>query len=386
MESDERDALLTLTLASGLAPLPTRRLLDTLGSARAVLEAERDTLVRVGNVRQATADKVYTQFRDLADGRKLDAEKRLIEEHRVTLLATGDPAYPALLRHIGDPPPLLFVRGRIEEGDSLALGMVGSRKCSLYGREQADRFASLCASAGLCIVSGGAYGVDAAAHRAALRAGGRTIAVLGSGLANPYPTDHRDLFDEIASGDEPRGAVVSELPMTAPPIPENFPARNRIISGLSLGVLVVEASLRSGALITARLAAEDHGREVMAIPGRVDNETAAGCHKIIREGWATLVTSAADVLDVLGEAGQTLKAAVTSRPGETATPAAPSLFEQQLTETQRRVTDALAEPRSIDQVVAATNLPAATVQADLTMLQVRGVVAKQDGRFVIRRR
>lgn len=377
MNSEERDALLTLTLVSGLAPLPTRRLLDALGSARAVLDASAETLMSVGNIRRTTADKVHAQIIDMADGRRLREEKELIEKHGVELLAIDDPGYPALLKHIPDPPPLLFVRGRLQECDALGLGIVGARRCTLYGREQADRFASLCASAGLSIISGGAYGVDAAAHRAALRAGGRTVAVIGSGLANPYPNDHRELFEEIASGDEPRGAVVSELPMTAPPIPENFPARNRIISGLSLGVLVVEASLRSGALITARLAAEDHGREVMAIPGRVDSETSAGCHKIIREGWATLVTSAADVLDLLGEAGRTLKSTVAAIPGQPIHQSDEGLFERRVTDTQRRILDAIAEPCGMDQVVAATKLAVSVIQADLTMLQIQGLAVKE---------
>lgn len=390
MACDERDALLKLTLISGLAPLPTRRLLDALGSAQAVLDASPETFVRIGQVRRSTADKIRQQVDEMADGRRLDGEKHLIDRHGVTVLSLGDADYPALLRHIPDPPPVLFVRGKMLPCDSLGLGIVGARKCSLYGREQADRFASLCASAGLSIISGGAYGVDTAAHTAALRAGGRTIAVIGSGLANPYPNENRGLFGEIVSGDEPRGAVISELPMSTPPIPENFPARNRIISGLSLGVLVVEASLRSGALITARLAAEDHGREVMAIPGRIDSETSAGCHKIIREGWASLVTSAAEVLDALGEAGRTLKATVTHRTDsgsddlqhnsavQTGTEQANApLFEHRVSETQRRILDALTEPRSVDQLVGVTGLPAATMQSDLTVMQVRGIVVKE---------
>jgi DNA processing protein len=271
----------------------------------------------------------------------------------------------------------LFVRGEIREQDAMALAIVGARRCSGYGREQADRFASLCGSAGLCIVSGGAYGIDAAAHRAALRAGARTLAVIGSGLAKPYPPEHEELFDQIASG---HGAVLSELPMHSPPMKENFPARNRIISGLALGVLVIEASLRSGALITARQCAEDHGREVMALPGRVDSATSAGCHKILREGWATLVTNAADVLDALGDAGQTLKAGLTHQTDH-AEASAPSLWEQALTPSQRTLIEALREPADLDALVSRTNLPVAQIQADLTMLQIRGAIKRQGGKF-----
>jgi DNA processing protein len=232
------------------------------------------------------------------------------------LITIHDAGYPRLLRHIPDPPQLLWVRGELREDDALALAMVGSRRCTHYGREQADRFAADAASADLCVVSGGAPGIDAAAHRAALRLGGRTLAVIGSGLSTPYPKEHHELFDQIADPTAARGAVLSDLPMTAPTQPENFPRRNRIISGLSLGVLVVEAAARSGALITARLCVEEHGRELMAIPGRIDSKASEGCHRMIRQGWATLVTGGADVLDALDESGQILKVGMTqSRDG-----------------------------------------------------------------------
>lgn len=382
MELAQRDALLALTLVSGLAPLPTRRLLDALGSAEAVLAAGPEALASAGQLRPAQARQIHADLQSLPAGDRLAREKDLIEQHGVTLLTLDDPDYPKLLRHIPDPPPLLFVRGKLAPEDALALGVVGARQCSHYGREQADRLASLCVSAGLCIVSGGAYGIDASAHRAAIRAGGRTIAVLGSGLANPYPADHVELFTQIAANGGEHGAVISELPMSAPPMKENFPARNRIISGLSLGVLVVEASLRSGALITARLAAEDHGREVLALPGRVDSLTSAGCHKIIREGWATLVTSAADILDALGPAGQTLKSGL-MQPDPAAPRGEPQspLFEQNLTDSQRKILAALTEPGDLDQVVARSGLPVGTIQADLTLLHIRSLVLREGGRW-----
>jgi DNA processing protein len=339
----------------------------------------------VDGVGPRRAEALRRAFDEIARERRVEREKELIEKRGVSLLAVDEPGYPALLRHINDAPPLLFVRGSIRAEDGLALGVVGSRKCTHYGREQADRFAAQCSQAGLTIVSGGAYGVDAAAHHAAVRVGGRTLAVIGSGLDQPYPPEHGELFDRITADGGEHGAVVSELPMSAPPIPQNFPARNRIISGLSLGVLVVEASQRSGALITARLAAEDHGREVMAVPGRVDSDVSSGCHKIIREGWATLVTSAADVLDALGDAGQTLKGAVASNPAagganETATDA--SLFEANLTESQRKIVAAIGEGADeFDRLAAATGLAASTLQADLTMLQIRGLVTRDAGRI-----
>jgi DNA processing protein len=385
MDVAERDALVLLTLVPGLGPRTTRRALDALGSAQAVVAAGRKDLTLIEGVGVKRAAEVHAAMDEAIRGGALEREKSLIDEYGVTLLVLGQPGYPRLLSLISDPPPVLFVRGEIREGDALALAIVGARKCTTYGREQADRFAALAVGAGLCVVSGGAYGIDAAAHRAAVRVGGRTIAVLGSGLANPYPLDHVELFDQIAEAGAGRGAVISELPMTTPPMRDNFPSRNRLISGLSLGVLVVEASLRSGALITARLSAEDHGREVMALPGRVDSEASGGCHKILREGWATLVTCIPEVLDALGDAGRTLKARVTEPDPEKRKSGEPSLFEQGLTETQRRVVTALDEPRAIDELSTITQLAVPMLQADLMLLQIRGMVGREGGKFVRKR-
>ena len=374
MGATELDALLALSLTPGLGPTLTRRALDALGSAEAVLGASAQRLATIDGVGRGRSAQIRRAIETLEEDGKLDQEKALIAEHGVTLLAFDAPDYPKLLRHIPDPPPLLYVRGDLREDDALALAIVGSRRCSHYGREQTDRLASLSCAAGLCIVSGGAYGIDAAAHRAALRVGGRTVAVLGSGLAKPYPERHTELFNEIAAG---CGALVSEVPMTAPPIAENFPRRNRIISGLSLGVLVVEAAARSGALITARLAVEEHGREVMALPGRIDSPTSAGCHKMIRDGWAKLVTNVGEILDALGETGQMLKVDVQAEPDGDA----PTLFEQNLTDSQRKIVDALDQPLPLDQLVARTGLVVSVIQADLTMLDIRGLIAHEGGKY-----
>jgi DNA processing protein len=187
MDSAERDALLTLTLTPGLGAVTTRRCLEALGSAQAVLGASATALTKIDGIARKRADEIRAGLDAIARDGALARELALIEEYGARVLVLGRPGYPSLLRLISDPPPVLFVRGRIDEGDALALAIVGARQCTGYGREQADRFAALCAQAGLCIVSGGAYGVDAAAHRAALRVNGRTLAVLGSGLANPYP-------------------------------------------------------------------------------------------------------------------------------------------------------------------------------------------------------
>ncbi len=399
MSDREHDALLALTLTEGFGQATIARCIETFGSAEAALGASADRLAGLDQVGMQRARRLRTALDTTLNSDAVQAEREQIEAHGVHLLAQHDDEYPTLLKHIPDPPPLLWVRGRINRDDALALGIVGSRRCSHYGREQADRFASLCAQSGLCIVSGGARGIDGAAHRAAMRVGGRSIAVIGSGLAKPYPHDHAELFDQIADGHADNsateldtsggggasggggtsgGAVISEFPMLTPPNAQNFPRRNRIISGLSLGVLVIEAAVRSGALITARLAVEEHHRELMALPGRVDAASSAGCHKIIREGWATLVTSPADVLDALGEAGQMLKAGLTQTSDDQPEQGPRDIG---LTEPQQVIVEAIKGPSSLDQLVAWTGLPVHQVQAELTMLEVRGALKREGGLF-----
>ncbi len=376
MRSASLDARLRLALARGLGPRGTQKLLDHFGRPEAAVSASVSELKALGIAKPADV------HRNLA-GADLEREHALIEKHGAQLIAFDDERYPTLLKHIHDPPPLLFVRGELKRTDAVALGVVGSRKATAYGREQADRLAASCAQAGLTIVSGGARGIDTAAHRAALRVKGRTIAVLGCGLAVDYPAENAELFHQIASAG---GAVVSELPMSAAPDARNFPRRNRIISGLSLGTLVVEAALRSGALITARLAAEDHNREVMALPGRVDSPASAGCHKILREGWATLVTNATDILDALGETGQLLKADYESKP--VSSDERPlEVGASDLTEQQLQLFDAIdKDAKPIDHLVRETGLPIHVIQAELTQFQLRGLIDRLGGNQVRRRR
>ncbi|MBI1375042.1 MAG: DNA-protecting protein DprA [Phycisphaera sp.] len=378
MRTELLDARLRLAMTPGLGPILTRRLEDAFGGPVGVCGATGTQMRGVEGIGPKRADAI----RRAIDEADIDAEWALVEQHGATLLAIDDPAYPTLLRHIIDPPPVLYVRGALRREDALSLGVVGSRKCTAYGREQADRLSALCSQAGLTIVSGGARGIDGAAHRATLRLNGRTIAVLGSGLARPYPAEHVGLFDEIADG---HGAVITECPMTAPPVADNFPRRNRIISGLSLGVLVVEADQRSGALITARLAAEEHHREVMALPGRVDSRTSSGCHKIIREGWATLVTSPGEILDCLGDAGQTLKVALADEAVDVATPTSP-VDQPNLKPEQRQVYDAITvETASIDDICRRSGLPTHQIITSLTHLQIVGLVERLPGNRVKRK-
>jgi DNA processing protein len=210
---------------------------------------------------------------------QLDAQLAIAREHGLTILLPEWPGYPRSLREIPDPPGVLFIRGAIEPADGLAVAIVGTRRATHYGKQQAERLAAGLARAGLTVVSGMARGIDGAAHRGAMNAGGRTIAVLASGVLNPFPPEHVKLADEIAA----QGAVVSEAAPTMPPLSGMFPQRNRIISGLTMGTIVIEAADRSGALITARHAMEQ-GREVFAVPGPVDSPGSAGPHRLLKDG------------------------------------------------------------------------------------------------------
>ncbi len=292
-------------------------------------------------------------------------------EHAIQVLADTDTGYPRLLLEIHDPPGVLFVQGQIRHEDALAIAIVGSRHATHYGLAQAERLAGSLARAGLTIVSGLARGIDAAAHRGALSAGGRTIAVLGSGLLNIYPPEHRGLAEQVAAA----GALVSEAPPHSPPMAGAFPQRNRIISGLSLGVIVVEAGTRSGALISARHAMEQ-GREVFAVPGRVDNRLAQGCHRLIRDG-AKLVETADDVLE---ELGPLVAPAVQADGREIHHPA-----ELALNELEQQVLAAVSnEATTIDAVVVASGLPVQQVLATLSVLEMRRLVRRLSGNLVMR--
>jgi DNA processing protein len=367
-----------------------RRSVEMFDSAEAVLGKSASELRPIRGVGPQRADRLKRALDETLGGGAVERELAACGAAGVVLVAEGDGAYPRLLRLIDDAPLLLWVRGELAERDALAVGIVGSRRCTLYGREQAGRFGRSLAQAGVTVVSGGAYGIDAAAHDAALEAGGRTLAVIGSGLARPYPKEHHKLFDRIADGG---GALMSELPMDTPPQGRNFPARNRIISGLSLAVLVIEAAARSGALITARQCVEDHGRELMVLPGRVDSATSVGCHKILREGWASLVTTPAEAVEVMEQGKHLLVAAYEGGGG---LPESLALVEAEGTGEAESEVRAGAEagepaggdpllaildgPMTLDELVAGAGLGAGEVQSRLTMLELQGKVVRRGGR------
>ena len=363
---DISDATLRLLLAPRAGAVLIARLRDRFGSDEAIVAAPASRLAEVRGLSAGAAAALRHAIADAEPAR----ERQRITAGGARLIVRGDDDYPALLETIPDPPAALWIRGQLRDADLLSLSVVGARRCTAYGREQAGRLSALLGESGLTIVSGGAAGIDGEAHRGALRVGARTIVVFGCGLSVAYPPQHRELFERIVDAG---GALLSEYPMSTAPLPAHFPHRNRIISGLSLGVLVIEAARRSGALITARRAAEEHGREVMALPGRVDSPASAGCLLAIREGWAALVTNHAEVLCQLDSASQLVRGALEAA-GHTGATHTATLFDKNLTGGQQTIVETLRDangPLTVDRLAAACELPLSRVLADLTLLEIR---------------
>ena len=372
-------------MAEGIGPILTRRLIDATGSAEAACDASVPVLRTIEGIGIAKSQQIRDSLRRVSDEAMREIERA--QTMNVSIICPDDDFYPTLLRSIPDPPSVLYSKGKLEPRDLNAIAIVGSRRCSFYGREQAERFGALLAGAGMTVISGGARGIDSAAHRGAMsHPQGRTIAVLGCGIDTVYPPENKGLFEQISSF----GAILSECPIGTPPTPENFPRRNRIVSGMSRGVLVIEADERSGALITARQACDDHGRPVFALPGRVDNRMSIGPHKLIRDG-AVLVMGLEEILEGLGPlphgaAEPTLfeqPAAVTSETSEEPQSEEPA----GLSEQQRTVLLGMdIEPTSVDTIVDRTALPVHLVLQELTLLSLKGAVRRVDGQTYARRR
>jgi DNA processing protein len=379
---------LQLAMTDGIGPILTTRLVAGAGSAQEACQANLSLLRTIEGIGRAGAEKLWKALNSARA--EAEQELALAEQMGVSIFCPDDESYPLLLRSIPDPPAVLYVKGALEPRDLNGLAIVGSRRCSLYGREQAERFGALAAGAGLTVISGGARGVDSAAHRGAIsHPAGRTIAVLGCGVDVVFPPENDKLFSQIAE----RGAVVSEYPLGTPPLATNFPRRNRIISGMSRGVLVVECELRSGALITARQAADDHNRPVFALPGRVDNAMSFGPHKLLRDG-AILATGLEDILEGLGplpqEAMETSLFDFQEQTGSAEdaprSQPAPPTRAIELTREQRTILAAMdSQPLSVEQIIERAQLDAAIVLRELTMLSLRGQVKRTDGQAYARR-
>ncbi len=367
---------LNLHLVKDVGPKTFANLLSSFGSIQGVYDASIFQLASVKGISQKKAEFIYNSIRDLSIAKK---ELDLAQKLGIDVLTIEDESYPKLLSQIDDPPHVIFVKGNILRQDNLSVAIVGSRTCSQYGFEQASRFAHLLASSGFTIVSGLARGIDTAAHRGAIAAGGRTIAVQGRGLGGVFPPENKDLADIITNN----GAMVSELPIDFEPIGANFPARNRIIAGLSLATIIVEARKRGGALITARLAME-YNRDVMAVPGRIDNPCSEGPNSLIRDG-ATLITGIDDIMETLGAIGNTIKPYVDKESAKAQASVEQTLFdagELNLSDDENIVLGQLSkEPQHIDNVIIHSGRSVGKVNSALTALQLKGLIKQMPGNF-----
>jgi len=349
------------------------RLIQAFGSADAVLAASEEDLRHRGSVSRDVA-RAIRQGPDAEACVCIDEELKALGRLKVTVVTLSDRRYPPRLKAIHDPPSLLYVTGELTEADAHAVAIVGARRITPAGRLVTERLSRDLAAAGFTIVSGMARGADAAAHRGALAAGGRTIAVMGCGIDRTYPPEHGDLRQAI----ERHGAVISEFPLGAFPHAHHFPRRNRLISGLSLGVVVTEAKLESGSLITARAAAEQ-GREVFAVPGPIHSDTSRGPNGLIKQG-AKLVEGAEDVIE---EVEPQLDAGFRDRLKNRK--ACPIESQPELEQKQSMILGLLsADPIHIDELISKTRLPAADISGALLEMELKGLIRQLPGQTCVR--
>ncbi len=357
--------LLALHLVPGLGPRLTTALLERFGSPGAVLRARADELRAVPHIGPTLSEAIAGALSRI----DIDAELALMAKHDTRLLALGQTGYPASLVDIPGMAHLLYLRGTLEPRDANAIGIVGSRTCTAYGKRVAERIAIGLVRAGFTVVSGLARGIDGVAHRAALQAGGRTIAVLAGGLSKIYPPEHADLAKEVQAS----GGLMTEATMGQEPMAGMFPERNRIISGLSRGVVIVEAAEKSGALITATHA-DKQSRPIFAVPGPVDSSASAGTNDLIRSKNAILVRDADDILEALD--GVRNKAV----PVKVATP------PEGIDDNQRRIWELLADqPRHLDEITQQLQLPVMQVSAALFGLEMKKAARRLPGNRYERR-
>ena len=360
------EACIALNMLPTVGPVRLRKLLQVFGTPERVLTAKRGELRAVEGIGGEVADQIaaWQSTLDLA------AELNRIRDFGATVITQESPSYPKALREIHAPPIVLYVWGELQERDNHAIGIIGARRTTHYGTEAAKKLAYQIAYAGLTVISGLARGIDTSAHQGALAAKGRTIAVIGAGLLEIYPPENRGLAEKIVAGN---GAIVSEFSMEIKPDRQTFPMRNRIISGWSHGILVVEAGLNSGALITASQAIEQ-GRSVYAVPGHINAPSAMGSNRLIQQG-AKLVMSASDILEDL----QILLPETKPSPEAAARPLPP------LSEDERRVYEAIDSSETpIDQIATRCDLPSAIVSSTLLSLELKRLVKQLPGKYFVK--
>src|ERR1017187_3164214 len=365
---DSREALIALNLIEHVGPVRARLLLEHFGEAPKILAASKSALLRVRNVGEETAEAISTWEKTI----DLGGELKRISDFGCHALIQSDGDYPEMLRQIYDPPLVLYVKGALTAKDRSAVAMVGSRMTTHYGLETARKLAYQLAYVGVTVVSGGARGIDTAAHQGAPAAKGRTVCVLGTGVNIVFPPENVELFGRIAEN----GAVITQFPFNRNGDKQSFAIRNRIIAGMTLGTVVVEADLHSGALITANFATE-YGRQVFAVPGRIDSPRSKGCHDLIKKG-AKLCEGAEDVLSEF----EYLFPASNRPPSPGETGVLPAIT---LSENEKLVYDALNnEVSSIDEVIRRSGLPSSAVSVALLGLEMKHVVKQLPGKLFVR--
>ena len=365
---DPREALVALNMVEHVGPVRVRQLLEHFGDAPSILRASRSQLLQVRGIGEETAEAI-ANWEKSAD---LKNELRRIQEYGCHILAQADADYPDLLRQIYDPPIVLYVKGRLTAKDKNAVAMVGSRLTTHYGLETARKLAYQLAYVGVTVVSGGARGIDTASHQGALSAKGRTVAVLGNGINIVFPPENAELFERITA----HGAVLTQFPFNRKADKQSFPIRNRIVAGMSLGTVVVEANLASGALITANFAVE-YGRQVFAVPGRIDSPQSKGCHDLIKKG-AKLCEGAEDILSEF----EYLFPASNRPPSPAESGTLPALT---LSENEQKVYEVLShEEVAVDDVIRRSGLPASAASVTLLSLEMKRLIKQLPGKLFVR--
>ncbi|MGD2125831.1 MAG: DNA-processing protein DprA [Desulfobacteraceae bacterium] len=363
--SDKKSQWLALHLVPGLGSIAFKNLLERFGSPKDIFHANMSDLMEVEGLRKEVAHNIVKR-KYTADPAKV---LRALERCNARMITYLDPTYPLALKEIHDPPMLLYVKGRDISQKATFIAIVGSRNPTHYGLKAAEKIGQGLARRGLGVVSGMARGIDSAAHWGCLGGRGFTVAVLGTGIDAIYPASNKKLFDHITQN----GAVVSEFPLGTPPEPRNFPIRNRIISGMSRSVVVVEATMRSGSLITASLALEQ-GRDVFAVPGSINSFKSAGCHFLIKQG-AQLIENSDDILDGLG-----LNYAHAPKRDTFKEEALPPMEE-----FEKTIYDIIGDyPLHIDQIARAGNMEPAEVSSVLTRMELKGIIRQLPGKMFVR--
>jgi len=367
---DSREALVALNLIGHVGPVRARLLLEHFGEATAILRASRQELLCVRNIGEEVAEAIASWEKNV----DLGAELKRISDFGCRIIAQTDPEYPQLLRQIYDPPVVLYVKGDLLPKDKNSVALVGSRMTTHYGTETARRLAYQLGYLGVTVVSGGARGIDSAAHQGALSGKGRTIAVLGTGINLVFPAENGELYERIAA----KGALVTQFPFNRSGDKQTFPTRNRIVAGMTLGTVVVEANLTSGALITANFANE-YGRQVFAVPGRIDSPRSKGCHDLIKKG-AKLCEGAEDILSEF----EYLFPCSNRPPSASETGVLPAL---ELNENEQTVFAKLSQEEiGIDEIICGSGLPTSAVSVALLSLEMKRLVRQLPGKRFVRNR